>query len=68
MAAVSLSPFEDPGFVLELQRLADRGLLPVGVAPAAHPVEVPAFRRVASAQGAMVGTAVGDALGRPAEG
>jgi len=68
MADAGLTAFEDPGFAAALEHLAARELLPTGVAPDAQPGPVPLDRRVASAQGAMVGTAVGDALGRPAEG
>ena len=68
MTDVGLAAFEDPGFAAALEDLANRGLLPTSVAPDAHPELVPLERRIASAQGAMVGTAVGDALGRPAEG
>jgi len=65
---LGLTAFEDPAFALELQRVAERGLLPSGDVPSARPAPVALERLVASAQGAMVGTAVGDALGRPAEG
>ena len=42
-------------------------LLPSTSAPPAQPARIAAERRIESARGAMVGTAVGDALGRPAE-
>ena len=48
--------------------LSDRKLLPIGSAPPAQRQLVPSERRVDSARGAMLGTAIGDALGRPAEG
>ena len=44
-----------------------QGLMPSRNAPVPQPDWVSAERRVESARGAMVGTAVGDALGRPAE-
>lgn len=44
-----------------------QGLMPSRNAPVAQPDWVSAARRTESARGAMVGTAVGDALGRPAE-
>jgi ADP-ribosylglycohydrolase len=48
--------------------LSDRKLLPIGSAPPAQRQPVPSERRVDSARGAILGTAIGDALGRPAEG
>jgi hypothetical protein len=48
--------------------LSDRKLLPIGSAPPAQRQLVPSERRIESARGAMLGTAIGDALGRPAEG
>ena len=48
--------------------LSDRKLLPIGSAPPAQRQLVPSARRIDSARGAMLGTAIGDALGRPAEG
>jgi ADP-ribosyl-[dinitrogen reductase] hydrolase len=68
MTDTGLAAFEDPGFAEALEHLANRRLLPTGVAPDAQPDLLTLERRVASAQGAMVGTAVGDALGRQAEG
>jgi hypothetical protein len=48
--------------------LSDRKLLPIGSAPPAQRQQIPSERRIESARGAMLGTAIGDALGRPAEG
>ena len=48
--------------------LSDRKLLPIGSAPPAQRQPVPSERSVDSARGAILGTAIGDALGRPAEG
>lgn len=47
--------------------LRERSLLPVRPAPEAQPQMVPPDRRRESARGALLGTAIGDAMGRPAE-
>jgi ADP-ribosylglycohydrolase len=48
--------------------LSERRLLPVRPAPPAQPTPLGWDRRRESARGALLGTAIGDALGRPAEG